>query len=70
MGQGGSKVGTRSRMSERLGGVGYMGGPYCYQAMSKLIIVKSMVRVILRHIISSAETCSCTLCRKYFIFYQ
>ena len=29
--------------SERLGGVGYMRGPRCYQAMSKLVIVKSMV---------------------------
>jgi len=36
-----------SYLSERLGGVGYMRGPYCYQAMSKLIIVKSMVDIIL-----------------------
>jgi len=30
-----------------LGGVGYMSGPWCYQAMSKLIVVKSMVGIIL-----------------------
>ena len=30
-----------SYLSERLGGVGYMRGPCCYQAMSKPIIVKS-----------------------------
>jgi len=23
-----------------------------------------------RWLLSNAETCSCTLCRKYFIFYQ
>jgi len=46
-------VGTRSRMSERLGGVGYMRGPCCYQAMYKLIVVKSMVGIIL---------CLCVLC--------
>ena len=34
-------------MSERLIGVGYMRGPWCYQAMSKLIIVKFMVGIIL-----------------------
>jgi len=33
-------------LSERLGGVCYMRGPCCYQAMSKLIIVKSMVGTI------------------------
>jgi len=38
---------------ERLGGVGYMRGPCCYQAMSKFIIVKSMAGVIL---------CLCVLC--------
>ena len=43
IGEGGGKVGTRSRMSEMLWGVGYMRGPCCYQAVSKLIIVKSMV---------------------------
>ena len=40
-------------LSERLGGVGYMRGPCCYQAMSKFIIVKSMVGIIL---------CLCVLC--------
>ena len=39
-------------LSERLGGVGYMRGPCCYQATSKLI-VKSMVGIIL---------CLCVLC--------
>jgi len=34
-------------VSERMGGVGYMRGPCCYLAMSKLIIVKSMVGIIL-----------------------
>ena len=34
-------------------GVGYMRGPFCYQAMSKLIIVKSMVEIII---------CLCVLC--------
>jgi len=38
---------------ERLGVVDYMRGPCCYQAMSKLIIVKSTVGVIL---------CLCVLC--------
>jgi len=42
-----------SYLSERLGGVGYMSGPFCYQAISKLIIVKSMVAIIL---------CLCVLC--------
>jgi hypothetical protein len=42
-----------SYLSERLGGVGYMRGPCCYQAMSKLIIVKSMVGIIL---------CLCVCC--------
>jgi len=47
MGQGGGKVGNKiSYLSERLGDVGYMRGPCCYQAMSKLIIVKSMVGII------------------------
>jgi len=36
-----------SYLSERLCDVGYMRGPCCYQAMSKLIIVKSMVGIIL-----------------------
>jgi len=40
-------------MSERLGGVGYMRGPCCYQAVPKRIIVKSMVGIIL---------CLCVLC--------
>jgi len=40
-------------LSERLGGVGYMRGPFCYQAMSKLIIVKYIVAIIL---------CLCVLC--------
>jgi len=37
MGWGGGKVGSRSRiyLSERLGGVGHIRGPCCYQAMSK-----------------------------------
>jgi len=39
-------------LSERLGGVGYMRGPCCYQAMSKLIIVKSLVDIL----------CLCVLC--------
>jgi len=39
-------------VSERLIGVGYMRGPWCYQAMSKLIIVKFMVDII----------CLCVLC--------
>jgi len=34
-------------VSESLGGVGYMGGPCSYRAMSKLIIFKSMVDIIL-----------------------
>ena len=38
---------------KRLGGLGYMKVPCCYQAMSKLIIVKSMIGVIL---------CLCVLC--------
>jgi len=42
-----------SYLSECLGSVGYMWGPFCYQAMSKLIIVKSMVGIIL---------CLCVLC--------
>ena len=42
-----------SYLSERLGGVGYMRGPCCYQAMSKLIIVKSTVGIIL---------CLCVCC--------
>ena len=47
-------MGTRSRISQNgLGGVGYMRGPCCYQAMSKLIVVKSKVGVIL---------CLCVLC--------
>ena len=40
-------------MSERLGGVGYMSGPCCYQTVSKLIMVKSVVGIIL---------CICVLC--------
>ena len=44
-------MGTRS--VRKLGGVGYMRGPCCYQAMSKLIMVKSMVGIIL---------CLCVLC--------
>jgi hypothetical protein len=40
-------------VSESLGGVGYMRGICCYQAMSKLIIVTSMVGIIL---------CLCVLC--------
>ena len=47
-------MGTRSRICQkRLGNVGYMRGQCCYQAMSKLIIVKSMVGIIL---------CLCVLC--------
>jgi len=42
-----------SYLSERLGGVGYMSGPCCYEALSKLIIVKSVVGIIL---------CLCVLC--------
>jgi len=38
---------------ETLGSVGYMSGPCCYQAMCKLIIVKSVVGIIL---------CLCVLC--------
>jgi len=54
IGQGEDKVGTRSRISQkRLGGVGYMRGPCCYQAMSKPIIVKYMVGIAL---------CLCVLC--------
>ena len=34
-------------LSETLGGYGYTRGPCCYQAMSKLIVVKSMVGTIL-----------------------
>jgi len=49
MGKGGGKVGTRSRICKK----GYMEGPCCYQAMSKLIISKSMVGIIL---------CLCVLC--------
>ena len=37
-----------SYLSVRLGAVGYMSGPCCYQAMSKLITVKSMVGVMFR----------------------
>jgi len=40
-------------LSERLGGVGNMRGPCCCKAMSKLIIVKPMVGIIL---------CLCVLC--------
>ena len=36
-----------SYLSERLGGVGYMRSPCCYQATSKLFIVKSMVGIVL-----------------------
>jgi hypothetical protein len=47
-------VGTRYRICQKvLGGVGYMRGPCCYQAMSKFITVKSVVGVIL---------CLCVLC--------
>jgi len=42
-----------SYLSERLGGVGYMRAPCCYQATSKLVIVKCMVDIIL---------CVCVLC--------
>jgi len=36
-------VGTMSRICQKgWGGVGYMRGPCCYQAMSKLIIAKSI----------------------------
>ena len=35
-----------SYLSERLGGVGYMRGPCCFQAMSKLIIIESMVVIM------------------------
>jgi len=39
---------TRDLVSVRkVGGVGYMRGPCCYQAMSKLIIVKSMLGIVL-----------------------
>jgi len=40
-------------VSERLGGVGYMRGPCCYQAMSKFIVVKSMVGIL----------CLCVWCK-------
>ena len=43
-GQSGHEI---SYLSERLGGVGYMRDLCCYQHMSKLIIVKSMVGIIL-----------------------
>ena len=43
----GSSGNEISYLSERLGGVGYMRGPCCYQAISKLIIVKSLVCIIL-----------------------
>ena len=37
--QGAGKMDTRSRICQKvLGGVGYMSGPCCYRAMSKLII--------------------------------
>jgi len=42
-----------SYLSESLGGVSYMRGPCCYLAVSKFIIVKSMVGIIL---------CLCVLC--------
>jgi len=45
--EGWGKMGTRSHMSERFGRVGCMEGLCCYQAMSKLIIDKSMVGIIL-----------------------
>ena len=41
MGKGGGKVGTRSRICQK-GWAVYMRGPCFYQAMSKLITVKSM----------------------------
>ena len=46
-----------SCLSDRLGDVGYMRGPCCYQAMSKPIIVKSTVGIIL---------CLCVLCTYHF----
>jgi len=55
-GEGRGKVGTRSRICQKvLGSVDYMKSPCSYQAMSKLIIVKPMVgaRIIL---------CLCVLC--------
>jgi hypothetical protein len=42
-----------SYLSERLGGNSYVRVPCCYQAMSKLIIVKSIVAIVL---------CLCVLC--------
>jgi hypothetical protein len=46
VGQGGGKVDTRSRICPK-GCMGCRGGPCCYQSMSKLIIDKSMVGIIL-----------------------
>jgi len=47
-------VGTRSRICQKGWAVWVIwGGPCCYQAMSKLIIVKSMVGITL---------CLCVLC--------
>jgi len=42
-----------SYLSDRLDGLDYLRSPCCYQAMSKLNIVKSMVGIIL---------CLCVLC--------
>jgi len=54
MGYGGSKVGTRSRICWKGWAVWVtLGGPCCYQAMSKFIIFTSMVDIIL---------CVCVLC--------
>ena len=44
--QGVGKVGTRSRICPK-GWVVWVQGPCCYQAMSKLIIRKSMAGIIL-----------------------
>ena len=35
-----------SYLSQRLGFVGYMRGPCCYQPMCKLVIVTSMIGII------------------------
>jgi len=54
----------------RLGGVGYLSGPCCYQATSKLITVKSVVGIILFlcvcYVITDTGATYCTLYILYF----
>jgi hypothetical protein len=78
MGQGGVKVGTRSRICPK-GWVVWVAwrGPCCYQAMSKLIIRKPMVGItlclsVLRNytkVYYIQCTIICSICGYYYYYY-